>query len=172
MENSSFEQQFTQSLNAAPLQPANNGMGKSKLPIIISIVLAVIVVVESIALIITMNNYLAIVDEVPAYDEDEGYIEDEEGEEAIDNNYVYNDSDALVAMNANCKATDGSAITLDTSGNYTATGPLAGSGTYTITNDSLISLSGSNKVIYYDGWDLADGLTIYSCEEDTTNTEE
>lgn len=167
--NSSFEQQFTQSLNAAPLRPANSGMGKSKLPVIISIILAVIVVVESIALIVAVNNPPASTEE-EAYEEDEGIVEDEE--DYVDNNYVYDANDNLIAMNANCKATDGSTITLDTSGNYTATGPLAGSGTYTITNDSLISLSGSNKVIYYDGWDLADGLTIYSCEEDTTNTEE
>lgn len=167
MDNNSFEQQFTQSLNAVPLQSADSGMGKSKLPVIISIVLAVIVVIESIALIFIVNNPSSGTEE--DYDVDDGYIEEEE--DYVDNNYAYDDNDNLIAMNASCKATDGSTITLDTSGKYTATGPLAGSGTYTITNDSLISLSGSDKILYYDGWSLADGLTIYSCEE-TDNIQE
>lgn len=169
--NSSFEQQFAQSLNVAPQQPASGGTGSSKLPIIISIVLAVIVVVESIALVFTMNNYLSVAD-TSSETTDEEEVVDEEEDEPVDNNYVYDDSDALIAMNANCRASDGSTIVLDTSNNYTATGAFTGSGTYTIVNESLVSLSGADKVLYYDGWDLADGLTIYTCGEDTTNTEE
>ena len=32
----------------------------------------------------------------------------------------------------------------------------------------VIIYLGSNKVIYFDGFDIADGLTIYTCEEATT----
>ena len=168
MDNSSFEQQFAQSLNTAPLQPANGGTSNSKLPIIISIVLAVIVVIESIALVITMNQYLSTpVEETAVTEEDT----DENEDEPVDENYVYDNNDYLIAMNANCKAPDGSTIVLDIANNYTATGTLTGSGTYTVVNESLISLSNNSNVLYYDGWNLADGLVIYTCEQ-TNNTEE
>ena len=164
--NSNFEQQFTQNLNAgAPtMQPIETTTGSSKLPLIVAIALAAITLVESIVLIITLSNYFSLANDT--YSED---IEEESAvdEVIVDNNYNYDDNDNLVSLNATCTNNSGATYTLKTDNSYTLSGSDSAntSGTYTVTNDSLISLSGSNKVLYYDGISLADGLTIYECEE-------
>lgn len=163
-----FEQQFSQNVKAAAVAPVPtaNSEGSSKLPLVVAIALAAVTLVESIVLIITLSNYFALTN----YTEDEYYESEEVYNESTADAYVYDDDYNLAAVGITCTAENGATITLDTTNKYS--GSSLGSGTYTITNDSLISLQGSNKVLYYDGVDLADGLTIYTCEEVTSESSE
>lgn len=181
MDNNDFEQQFTQNIKASIAQPSvqsptayepssthTAGAITNKFPLIIAIALAAVTLVESIALIITLNNYFSYVND--------DYIEEDDTEDIVTqyDNYVYDDDYNLTAINLTCKNDDGTSYVFTTDGKYQAlnsSSSLSNFGTYTITNDSLISLNntdGTNKVLYYDGFSVADGLTIYSCEEPTT----
>lgn len=168
--NSNFEQQFTQNLKAsaatAPMESTN--ASSNKLPLAIAIALAAITLVESIALVITLNNYFSITnEEVTDY---ETSIE----EEPIADAYVYDDDYNLIAFDLICTTEDGSYYSFSSDKKFeqhNAIGAISNSGSYTIANDSLVSLSNGNKVLYYDGFDIADGLTIYTCEEVVTETD-
>lgn len=176
MDNSSnFEQQFTQNLKAtAPQQPMmyeaklEGTSGNSKLSLVVIIALAAITLLESIVLIITLSNYFTAVNDYFAIEDDYEGEEDIISDDDIYNAYVYDSNYNLTAMELTCTADDGSSYSFTKSNSYTGGG---NSGAYTITNDSLVSLSGSGKVLYYDGFDLADGLTIYKCETNATETD-
>ena len=184
MDNNDFEQQFAQNVKASVTQPAVQSPTAyepstthtastitNKLPLIIAIALAAVTLVESIALIITLSNYFSIVNG----DYEEG-IDTVDSEDYLDDNFVYDDSYNLVAVNLNCTTEGGAKLTLTADSKYqllSAPNSLNEFGTYTITNDSLISLNntdGTSKVLYYDGFNIADGLTIYSCEEPTSES--
>lgn len=175
MDNSnSFEQQFAQNLKATaqPVQyyntnPSGNS-GNSKLSLVIIISLAAITLVESIVLLITLRNYFSTVNNYFALSEEYSRgttTTDDEENDNVDNVYIYDDNENLTAMDVTCTTADGNSYSFTNTGTYTGGGI---SGTYTITNDSLISLSGSSKVLYYDGSTVADGLTIYECKENNT----
>ena len=169
MDNSNFEQQFKQNLKT-PVEtvPVATTANSSKLPLVIAIALAAITLVESIVLLITLSNYFAVTNEEPA---DWDIASEEEVDSGV---YTYDDNYNLTAFNLKCTAEDGSYYTLDTDNQYeehNAADAIVASGPYSITNDSLVSLSGSNKVLYYDGFDIADGLTIYTCEEVITESD-
>lgn len=169
--NSDFAQQFTQNIKATATQPAyttqppvaSNG---AKLPLIVAAILAVVVLVESIALIITLNNYFSFFGENNSYGEEAATTEDG----YTDGNFIYDANDNLTAMNLTCTTEDGRSYGFSIDGKYQQlSGPdiLSSFGTYTITNDTLIALNNSannGKVLYYDGLNLADGLTIYECK--------
>lgn len=177
--NSDFEQQFKQNLNAtapatAPAQPVlRESTGGSKLPLVIAIALAAVTLVESIVLLITLTNYFSYLNDMSEGDtaitpEDDSYLS---------SIYTYDNNDHLVAMNLTCKAEDGAYYVFTTEKKFeqhNTTGAVTSSGTYTITNDSLISIPSANgtesKTLYYDGFDVADELTIYECEENVTET--
>ena len=168
-----YEQQFAQSLNTTPT-PVKAG-SNSKLPLIVAIILAVITLVESIALLASLTNQsnLTITENV---EEDTEDIDDTEYSAA---EYKFDDDDNVIALKLNCKDENGSSFELTTDQTYqqsNGSGQVFESGTYTITRDGIISLSGSNnngRVIFYDGLILADGNTIYKCQtnELTENTE-
>ena len=165
--NSNFEQQFTQNLKASAAPVADSSSSSSKLPLVVAIALAAVTLVESIVLIVTLSNYFSL---VGSMNETEVVEESIPEDSLVDNNYTYDDSDNLVSMNVKCTNGNGVSYDLKTDNSYTLSGSDSANatGTYTITNDSLVSLSGSNKVLYYDGISLADGLTIYECEEDVS----
>lgn len=199
MDNSNLDQQFKQSINAvapkpvAVSRPVSNinsnpspniikQSNSEKLPWIISIILAAIVLIESIALVIFLiihfnmvNNTYEIEDvEIPEYSNEETVIE----EDVSDSNYIYDENYNLTAANLTCVADDGATIVLDTSNNYKrydGSSSTIDSGSYTIKNDSLISLktSGSDngKVLYFDSITIADDLIIYDCERIDAETE-
>ena len=76
MDNNDFEQQFTKNLkDSAPVvaQPMEASVGSSKLPLIVAIVLAVVTLLESIALIIALNN----VNTALSFNEVEEYTDEE-----------------------------------------------------------------------------------------------
>ena len=199
MDNSNLDQQFKQSINAvapkpvAVSRPVSNinsnpspniikQSNSEKLPWIISIILAAIVLIESIALVIFLiihfnmvNNTYEIEDvEIPEYSNEETVIE----EDVSDSNYIYDENYNLTAADLTCVADDGATIVLDTSNNYKrydGSSSTIDSGSYTIKNDSLISLktSGSDngKVLYFDSITIADDLIIYDCERIDAETE-
>ena len=174
MENNNFEQQFQQDIKSSMVQPVAKDSGASKLPLVISIALAAVILVESIALVITLSNYFSLVNGGGEY-EDSVIADDIED----DNSFVYNDDYNLTAMNITCIAGDGAKFVFAIDNNYqqyNASSSVINSGTYSITNDSLVALSNSSnqqgKVLYYDGFTIADGLTIYNCETNTTEATE
>ena len=157
-----YEQQFTQSLQAAP---ASAGVTtNSKLPLIVAAILAAVTLVESIALVISLTNQSNLATE----EEDISYVDDSDYSAA---DYVYDDEDNLSAVNLNCKNENGAYYKLTTDKNYQqydASNQMVGSGTYSIVRDSIIPLSSSNgngseHVLFYDGVILADGTTVYDC---------
>ena len=170
-----FEEQFTQNLRATPIQPARinkqSSNGGSRLPLIISVALAAILLIESIALVITLVNYF----DTFSYDE-ESYVEDDDTD--IDN-YVTDDAGNFVAFNATCTNPETGAYYTFSNNNsyreYASGSNLASSGTYSIKLDSIIvfnSPTDSNKKnLVYDGFLLTDGEVIYECEEPEADTE-
>lgn len=170
-----FEQQFTQNVKATATQPVYEAQsvgttGNSKLLIAITIALAAIVLVESIALVLTLSNYFSYTNAESGGEENEASYE----ENTSNPNYSWDESYNLTAMNLTCTAEDGSYFTFDLNNKYeehNSTSAIASLGSYAITNGSLVSLSNSGKVLYYDGWDIADGLTIYKCEENVTESD-
>lgn len=154
-------------------------MDKSpKIPLIVAAVLGVVVVIETIFLVMAMTNNPNV-----ATEEEEVYDEtalEEETLEEDDGSYVYDEDDNLIAVEATCTAENGASFALTTDNKYSqydATSNQVGSGTYSIIESSVIPLTSANagdpqKVLYYDGWILADGTTIYNCEEEVTEEEE
>lgn len=166
MDNNSFEQQFAQNLKTTAVTPVAEPQSGSKLPLVVAIALAAVTLVETIVLIITLSNYFSLVNnDLLGTGDYEEPVDDDLAE--YDNYYTYNSDNNLTAMNLICTSQNGDKYTTNLSNNYTFTSSdgTTNSGTYTITNDSLIQLSGSNKVVFYDGFSIADGLTIYECEE-------
>ena len=171
--NSNFEQQFTQNLKAsAPVaQPVAASTENNKLPLIIAIVLAIVTLVETIALIISLTTRPTTVTTTSQPETYYGEVP-VEGEDYIDEDYTYDDDFNLTAFRATCTAEDGSTYTFDLSNNFTKSGDSSSNGTYSITDSDLISLSNSDKVLYYNGISVADGLTVYTCEQATESTTE
>ena len=165
--NSNFEQQFTQEVKASVAQPvyesspAQNKSSSKTLPIV-AIILAVTVLVESIVLAITLTNYFAFF----SGSEDEAI-----SEIALSNDtYSYNTSGDLVGINLTCTASDNFSYDLDIDGSYqyfNNSGITVNSGTYSISSNKIISLDDSDKTLYYDGFNIIDGVTIYECAENT-----
>ncbi len=166
MDNQSFEQQFTQNVRSSAVQPASmEPGGSSKLPLIVSAILAVIVLIESVALIIMLSNYSTANNEYFADDTTE--IGSEDG---TDDTFVYDEDGNITAMEITCTNENGAKITLSKSNKleiFDANSTPIDSGDYTITYDSIISFTGSgnDRPLYYDGSFLADDTVIYDCEE-------
>ena len=167
MDNENFRQQFTQNVKAASAPPVAVVESPSRLPFIISIALAAIVLVESIALLVTMTNYFSIANEVELGDEvvtEENYTE---------TNYFFTDEGKLKAFYLVCTSEAGNKFIFNKDNTYTkadSNSSQTGSGNYSITNDSIVSLDGSSdKILYYDGFSIAEGTTLYNCEEVATN---
>ena len=164
-----FEQQFTQNVKSTmPQQPVAIKNDNSKLILIIAIALAAITLVESIALIITLTNFFSSGDDYDDTAVSDEYFVDEE-----DDSYGYDDDGNLSWLNITCKAEDGSQYTLSQAKTYeqrNSSSSIVGSGDYSIVDDDLISLTGASeeKVLYYNGFDLADGLKIYYCDEESS----
>lgn len=180
----SFEQQFAQNLRQtaptgapapapAPVQPTDNSIN-SKLPWIVSIVLAAVVLVESFALVVALTNYFD-----TFYSSDEAETEDEYYEgDSTDYNYVYDNDDNLSAINAICTDDNGARYDISTKNSYrkydSSSTPVS-SGSYSIYKDSIMNFtdaSGQKTTLFYDGYILTDGVEVYDCEEPEATTEE
>lgn len=165
-----FEQQFVHGIQAdIAKQPEESNSPKNRF-IIISIVLTIIIVIESAFLVILLLNQNSDLDE--EYDEEMEYeeeLDDEDGSEYHQDAYYYKDS-SLSSFNLICTSDDSSSFEFyqDNSVKELSSDESL-SGTYSIVNSHLVSLSYPNmekeRVLYYDGSNIADGLTIYYCNE-------
>ncbi len=156
---------------------------RPSLSLIISIILAIVVVLQSIALIIVINNHFAM---FSGDTEEVGEETETEGEE--DTPYVYDDENTLIAMEATCTAEDGSYLHLTKNNNFEeykivspstdsnshvtkdtgeATPSLVDSGSYSITRDSVFTFkkSSGEKTYFFDGYTLTDNTVFYDCED-------
>ena len=163
-----FENQFVQTIKSSsqPIVPADapRTENKSFLPIIISVILSAIIVLQSIALIMLVNTNSSIFNNT-----DDEVEETEDDTEQIP--YVYDDSGFLVALSANCKSSDGSSffLTLDNSfEEYDTSSTLVDSGKYSINRNSVFTFNrkSGDKTLFYDGYQLTDGTVFYNCEEE------
>ena len=179
MDNNDFEQQFTQ--NVKKTMPAKSatttGDSLSKLPLVVAIVLGIVTLIESIILIVTLINFFQVVNPV----EEEISVDVEEYDTIGDEDEFtgYNDNDELVWLNLTCTNEDSNSkyvFTKTKDFQQFKGSDIVNSGTYSIVNDTLVSLSGDGgKVLFYDGYSVADGLTIYDCDfdvEESVDTEE
>ena len=151
-----------------PIQSVAAREGSSKLPLIISIVLGAVTLIESIILVITLVNFFQVVNPI-----EEGINPDVEEYDTIgdDDEFVgYNDDDEVDWLNLTCTNEEtGNQYVLTQSKNFQKyeNSSLVNSGSYAVFNDSLISLSGDEgKVLFFDGYSIADGLTVYDCDFD------
>ena len=169
MDNNNFEQQFTQNVKSVtPVQSVVAGEGSSKLPLIISIVLGAVTLIESIILVVTLVNFFQVVN--PAEEEINADVEEYDTIGDEDEFVGYNDNDEVDWLNLTCTNEEtGNQYVLTQSKNFQKyeNSSLVNSGSYAVFNDSLVSLSGDEgKVLFFDGYSIADGLTVYDCDFD------
>lgn len=169
MENNSFEQQFKQNVDNKMTELVSNPpkppRSKVNVPVIISIILAIIVLIETIAICIMVHNHFA--------STNEDFYEVIELEEANDD-ILLDEEKRLVAMNLTCINDSGDYFTFSTDSTfeeYDSTSNLLGSGTYSVFNDSIIILNNPDGVqertLYYNWLNLANGTTLYDCRTDS-----
>lgn len=132
------------------------------IPFIISIG---VIFIETIALIIFIIN--ASLPQEPSYvafSETDNEGDDEANTSEITNsNYIFNVDNNLIAFNLKCTFND-KHFSFSSDNTYTEND---NGGTYSILNDSIVSIIDSNensRTLYFDGFTLADGLDIYDCE--------
>lgn len=85
-------------------------------------------------------------------------------------NATFDSNGELATFNAICVTDDGAYFKIFKSGTYEqydASTNLINSGNYSMVNGIVVSIS-PDRVLYYDGYYLADGTTIYDCEADNS----
>lgn len=190
MDNNDFKQQFTQNIKTnvaqdtvtspsvigspsrVPGASASKG-GAIQLPWIVSGILALALVIESIVLAISLTSYFAITNE------DYETLEDEDIEEIeYSDSYIYDDNDNLLGFDLSCTSGDGGSYSFSPANTFeqkSNSGSIMSSGKYQIVNNSLIQINASGtpeKVLYFDGSSVADGTVVYDCNENIDESEE
>lgn len=180
MNNSNYEKEFINSIKQtaqqapAPQLKPKTAANTSKLQLIITIIFGIIVLIESIALAILAYNYGEVLDlygnNEPEYNE----ATNNDSPEALseDNDFSYDEDYNITAFNLVCTSGDGSKYTFNKSKEYQKTdtsSSITESGTYSIIKGSAIILNSPNhteeKVVYYDGYDIIDVTTFYTCNK-------
>ena len=142
--NNNFEQQFTQNVKSVtPVQSVAAGEGSSKLPLIISIVLGAVTLIESIILVVTLVNFFQVVN--PTEEEINADVEEYDTIGDDDEFVGYNDDDEVDWLNLTCTNEEtGNQYVLTQSKSFQKyeNSSLVNSGSYAVFNDSLVSLSG------------------------------
>lgn len=171
--NDNFEQQFAKNVQQAvatqpPIKPTSDSnvsshAASSKIPWIIIAGLSFVILLQVIALIIVLTNF------APETSIESDADTEEDSVIYNDPNYKYDDNGNLIAFNLTC-SNNGANLAFSINNQYTSPN---NSGTYSITNNNIISLDDNpNHILYYDGFSIIDGTTIYNCEDSTTeNTE-
>ena len=175
--NNNYEQQFIQNVkqSTTPVVPASSSMSSgnpessSKLPLIIAIILACALLIESIVLVFFATRSVSPSAEV---EQDTSDIPEDTPEALSDaSNFTFDENFAITAFNLTCTNENGTKYVFDKSNTYqkinSATTPID-SGSYSIVNSAAVVLNNSQnaeEVIYYDGYYVIDGLTFYECEE-------
>lgn len=184
MENNNYEQDFIKNVRATSrvAPPANKGVGgadgASRLPLIVSIVLAMVVLVESIALTVFAINYGEVLDLYGDDVADSEFDTNDDSPEALSEGSIYNfdENYMITAFDLTCVADDGIKYSFTKAGDYEKTDDssnIIDSGTYSILNGSAVVLNNSDvpngdkkMVAYYDGAYLIEDTTFYTCEEE------
>lgn len=176
MDNNDFEQDFIKKVKQQPVVPqktvTETTVRSSMLTLILPIIFAVVVLVESVALVIFAINYGVVLN---LYGENYA----EHSEEKVDdlpeahgenNDYSIDDNYNVIAFNLTCEVQDGSRYTFAKSGNYQKydkTSDTTESGSYSIVNGSAVVLKNSNQsedtVVFYDGENIIENTTFYVC---------
>lgn len=174
MDNNNYEQQFIQNTRQsnqpmAPRPAAAPSTSGSVLPLVIAIILAFIVLIESIVLAIFAVNYFTPEEEF----EDITTVNDSPEALSAAGSYTYDANYGITAFNLTCTSDDGATFTFTKAKEYqqtdTSSNPVS-NGTYSIINSGAVVLddpntSGEDKIVYYDGYNIIDGVTFYACEE-------
>lgn len=167
-----YGQQYIQNTNSIPAQPTGSAddSGSSKMPLIISIALSAVVLVESILLLVTITNYFSIMNESEL--ENESYDDSEDA--SINDDYAFDKNDNIIAFNGSCRSNNGSRYEFTKDGKFqyfdTSSNPV-NSGTYTMTDEVVINLSDSDKTLYFGDEYVVDGNTVYDCADESTQSE-
>ena len=180
MDNNSYEQEFIKSIKQ-PKQPVPTprpalkpNSDASTLPLIVSIILGIVVLVESVALIIFAINYGEVLD---LYGENNSTSSGEatnDSPEALseNSNFTYDEDYNVISFDLTCTAEDGSKYAFTKAGTYQKTDGSSNSvdsGSYSVINSGAVVLKSSNqtndKTVYYDGYDIIEGITFYTCGE-------
>lgn len=175
--NNNYEQEFIKNIKqvSQPMpspQPApRTSSNASILSLVIAIVLAFIVLIESIVLAVFAVNYFTPEEE---FEEITTTVDDSPEALSAASSYTYDENYGITAFNLTCTAEDGATYTFTKAKEYQQTdassNPVS-SGTYSIINSGAVvlddpSTSGEDKIVYYDGYDIIDGVTFYTCVED------
>ena len=177
MNDNSYEQEFIKNVKRASVSPVGNGAnGSSKLPLVVSILLAVVVLLESVALIVFAINYAEVLDlyggdVVAEYDSSKDSPEDL----SENSNFTFDKDYNVIAFNLECVAEDDTKYSFTKAGEYKKTdktSAVTDSGSYSIVNSGAVVLNGGSdtangekKIVYYDGYNIMDGLDFYTCDE-------
>ena len=181
MENNNYEQEFIQNVKrtSQPVPSRQTALktsaNTSVAPLVIAIILALVVLIESIALAIFAVNYGEALDLYGGdYSSEIEYDSVSDSPEALSeaSSYNYDDDYNITAFDLTCTTDDGSKYTFTKSKSYQKTDASSNStssGSYSIINSGAVVLNSSNtneeKIVYYDGYDIIEGTTFYACEE-------
>lgn len=169
---SDFEEKFINDVQNESDKPIKNSTKQSfpfsKKAIVIIAVLALTVVVETVALIATSSNNSQ---NVEAENPEEVIDDSELGKDFTDDDsYAYDESDNLVSMNVSCTSKDNARYVFTKLNNYEeydSNNVKIKAGTYEIIHDGIVVLKDANnneQVLYFDGFDIAKGTDFYTCK--------
>lgn len=176
-----YEQEFIKKVKTTnqPTPPnrrtQSSAEAKPSLALIVAIILAITVLVESVALIVFAVNYGEVLDlygdtgiEYP-----EEPTSDSPEELSSDSDFDYDDDLNITAFNLTCTNEDDSQYVFTKSGTYQKSNSASNaidSGTYSIINSGAIVLDSANqsedKIVYYDGYDIIEGTSFYTCDDE------
>ena len=164
----------TSSPTPLPANHFNNNTPKKQtnLSQIISLIAIIIVIIQSIIIVVLLINNSSLTNNTATSNENASNdIEVEEDKGSVSSEtYIFDDNDNLIALNYKCVLDDDTYFILDKSNKISKwdAGSEVKTGNYSIFNNNLIQTSFTNdngNVLYYDGIHLADGTTLYKCQE-------
>ena len=168
MDKDNYEQEFIQNVKnttRANKTSAPKASHSTKLPWIITAILAVIVVAESITLTFLLVNY---------FNEEEDYPpelvrDDINTEEGI---FYYDREGYLIAFVLTCTSKDGTKYSFQSNNQYQKynDAELLTTGTYTISENDAVNLKSSTdeeEKYFYDGFSIESETESYDCEDES-----
>lgn len=180
MDSSNYEQEFINNIKQtgqpalSPHPAPKSTSNASVIQLTIIIILAIIVLIESVALAIFIVNYGEVLDLYGDYETEynEETIDDSPEALSQSSSFSYDKKYNITAFNLVCTAEDDSKYTFSKSGEYqksSSSSDSTESGIYSIINSGAVVLNNPNqtedKIVYYDGYDIIEGVTFYTCKE-------
>ena len=148
----------------------------SRIPLTIALISTIVVAIQSVILIMVLSSFFAVpekqTDESTEVLADDGQIE--KIEFTTESSYIYDKDNNLSAFNLNCTSDVGMSFIFTGENSFIQQDSLSNlisSGKYYIHENNLIQIipsSGDERVLYYlNGARVADGLELYTCQEDS-----